>query len=430
VGGMIKRKGLKKYPYYSFFLWGLWAKIIGGLLFGMIYLFYYGSGDTNSYYECGIAFYRLLYHDPLNFLQAYFGPGTLEIKSLFDSTSGQPLWYIFSDDKTRFVVKLIVPLMAISGGSYFITTVLISIITYGGLWKLYEVFCHNFKPYYRILAVGILFMPSVIFWGSGIMKDSFTMAATCYFIVFTDRIINSKGSVLFNILMLMFSAFLIVSIKPYILIILLPGTLVWFFYDRVMHIRNLLLRILFIPFIYAVVFGGSFLILRSLDEKLGKFSLENALDTAAIIQHDLKQSYYQGNSFDIGDLDPTPIGVISKFPQATLAGLFRPFIWESENIVMFISGFENLLVLLLTLIVIIRTKFSTWKFLLTHKPIVLYSFIFSILFAFMVGLTTSNFGTLVRYRIPLIPLYMSSILILYAHIRSIRITNKRQKLTW
>lgn len=428
IGGMIKRRGMKKYPYYSYFLWGLWAKIIGGLFFGIIYIFYYGQGDTTSYYECAISFHRLLFHNPGNFLEAYLGPGTLEIKSLFDSVSGEPIWYIFADDKTRFVVKLIVPLMAICGGSYFITTVFISIITYGGLWSMYMMFCKYFPSHYRLLAIGILFMPSVIFWGSGIMKDSFTMAATCYFIVITDRIINSKGSLVVNVLLLLFNAYMIVSLKPYIIIILLPGTLVWFFYHRLMHIRNTLLRVLSIPIIYLVIFGGSYIILRSLDEELGKFGLINALETASVIQHDLKQSYYDGNSFDIGEFEPTPGGVVSKLPIATTAGLFRPFLWESRNAVMLISGIENLFVLVLTIVVLFRTKLKTWKYLLSTKPLILYSLIFSFLFAFMVGLSTSNFGALVRYRIPLIPTYMATMLVLYGYMRQVKVKNKKNKL--
>jgi hypothetical protein len=39
--------------------------------------------------------------------------------------------------------------------------------------------------------------------------------------------------------------------------------------------------------------------------------------------------------------------------------------------------------------------------------------LFSITFAFSVGLTTSNFGALVRYKIPSIPFFLSSLIILY-----------------
>ena len=47
------------------------------------------------------------------------------------------------------------------------------------------------------------------------------------------------------------------------------------------------------------------------------------------------------------------------------------------------------------------------------KQIIGASVVFSIFFAFSVGLTTSNFGALVRYKIPAVPFYLSAMLILY-----------------
>ena len=46
-----------------------------------------------------------------------------------------------------------------------------------------------------------------------------------------------------------------------------------------------------------------------------------------------------------------------------------------------------------------------------QKPILIFSFFFSIAFAFSVGLATSNFGALVRYKIPCIPFFVASLFI-------------------
>jgi hypothetical protein len=42
--------------------------------------------------------------------------------------------------------------------------------------------------------------------------------------------------------------------------------------------------------------------------------------------------------------------------------------------------------------------------------------VFAIIFAFSVGFTSYNFGSLSRYRIPLLPFYVGAILILRAEI--------------
>lgn len=426
ISGRIKKYGLAKRPEYRYFLWGLWAKVGGGLLFAMIYTLYYKGGDTTSYFECALAFVNLLYLNPGDFFEAYFGSGSPETKSIFTSDTGSPLAYMFFEEKTRMVIKLVVPFLVLAFRSFFIATVFVAVFTYGGLWRLYLMFTSYFPQFRRNLAIAVLFMPSVIFWGSGILKDSFTLAATCYFIVATNDLIQKRKGFIFHLILLVLSAFIIVSVKPYILIILLPGNLVWFFYSRIKKIRNKLIRYVIVPFVYLFVVVGSYSVLTVLGDRLGKFSPERALETAVIIQDDLKQDYYGENSFDIGELEATPSSILSKFPQATIAGLFRPFIWESNNAVMLLSGLENLFILLLTIIVLIRMKWQRLTRLIADNPVILYSLAFSILFAFMIGITTANFGALVRFKIPLIPLYMASIAIIYSHLRSIRITTSKK----
>jgi hypothetical protein len=420
IAGRIKRKNIKQLPEYKYFLYGLWAKVIGGIFFACIYVFYYGQGDTTSYYECSMSFCKLFYHDMDSFFKVYFGPGTQEMKSFFTAETGEPMMYMFGEGATRFVIKILVPFMLATGNSYFLTTILVAVVTYGALWKLYLVFTSYFPAYHKNLALGILFMPSVIFWGSGILKDSFTLAATCYLMVTTNDLIMKRGSFFWNLIKLVLFAWIVLSIKAYVLLILLPSSLVWIFYSRIKRIRNRLVRYMVVPFIYFTIIAGSYFAFIGLGESFGKFSIEKALQTAVVTQKDLKQDYYEGNSFDIGEFEPTPAGAMSKFPAATLAGLYRPTLLESKNIVMLISGLENLFIFGLTMIVLFSFRWRVMARLISGNPIILYSFMFSILFAFMIGITTSNFGALVRFKIPLIPLYMASIMVIYSELKKQR----------
>lgn len=399
-------------PEMRYFLPAIFAKIIGGFFFACIYVFYYKQGDTTCFYECSLAFCKLLHTDPHAFLTVLMGDGTEEVKSYFTPQTGEPMMFMFGESSTRFVMKLLIPFLLLAGHSYFIATTLISIFTFGALWTLYRVFLYYFPQHYRVLAWSILFMPSVIFWGSGILKDSFTLSATCYFIYFTHRLVIGSGRRILNILLLGISAFFILSIKAYILLILLPSSLVWLFYARISAIRNPLLRMVLVPGIYISIIAGSYVVFVNTGDYFGKFSIDRALKTASITQNDLKQDYYQGNSFDIGDWEPTLLGALGKFPQATIAGLYRPWIFESKNIVMLFSGLENLIIFGLTLYALVKLKWRRFRQLISGYPILLYSLLFALLFGFMIGLSTSNFGALVRFKIPLIPLYMSAILLL------------------
>jgi hypothetical protein len=416
LGQQLVRNRVKADPSWQYFLPGLWLKLIGGIAFGLIYTLYYKGGDTIGYYECAMAYVNLLFDDSNDFATAMLGGGTPEIKSLFNSRTGSPMSYMFYDEKTRTVIKFCVPFVLLSGKSFFLSTVLVSVATYGGLWKLFRMFVGYFPKYTANLSVAVLFMPSVVFWGSGILKDSFTLAATCYFIVATNDLINSKKR-FWPLVAILISGFAILAIKPYILLILFPGTLVWYFYKRIQRIKNAYFRYIIVPGIYAFIVFGSYFALTAFGDRLGRFSPDQALQTAAIIQYDLKQDYYEGSSFDIGTIEPTFASVAGKLPAAVTAGLFRPFIWESRNVVMIFAGLENMFILLATLYVILAVRPSVTLGLIKRNPMLLYCFVFAVLFAFMIGVTTSNFGALARFKIPLIPLYMGALAVVFSHVR-------------
>jgi hypothetical protein len=425
--GIITRKRLTVHPEYRFFRYGLWAKILGGLGFGLIYIFYYGGGDTVAYYQTAYAFCELFYHDTGTFVETFFGEASKEAVSVFSEKTGHPLHSIYFNDQTRFVMKCLVPIMLLTGKSYFLTTLLISIGSYWGIWRLYLTFVSHFPQYARNLAIGILFMPSVVFWGSGILKDSFTLTATCFFLAEINNVILRKKAWWKSALVIIIASWMIISIKPYIFLILLPGALVWMFYTYIKTIRNRLFRYSVLPLIYVIIIGGSYFLLTSLGDQFGKFSVDQALQTAVVTQQDLKQEYYQGSSFDIGSFEPTIIGVLSKFPQATVAGLFRPFVWESNNVVMLLSGVENFFILFVTVWVLVQLRWSWIKKMIGDYPILLCSVVFSVLFGFMIGLTTSNFGALVRFKIPLVPMYMATMLILFSKVESFKIVKGQKK---
>ena len=117
-------------------------------------------------------------------------------------------------------------------------------------------------------------------------------------------------------------------------------------------------------------------------------------------------------SFDLGEIDPSIQGMMSKAHLAINAALFRPFIWEAKNPVMILSALENSYFLFLTLFLLVKLKFFGVFKLIFNNPFLLFSMLFSLFFAFSVGISTPNFGALVRLRIPCIPFFLSSLFIL------------------
>ena len=79
---------------------------------------------------------------------------------------------------------------------------------------------------------------------------------------------------------------------------------------------------------------------------------------------------------------------------------------------MVFSATENFILIIFTLFTLLRVSpFSVLRTLL-KEPFLLYCLIFSILFAFGVGIAGTNFGAMVRYKTPLLPFFFSMIYIL------------------
>src|SRR5204863_6631919 len=93
--------------------------------------------------------------------------------------------------------------------------------------------------------------------------------------------------------------------------------------------------------------------------------------------------------------------------------LFRPYIWESKKIIVLISALEALLFLFITLKVLFTVGIvKVWR-TISNDPAIQFCLVFSIIFAFAVGISSYNFGALSRYKIPCVPFYAMALILIY-----------------
>lgn len=412
IADLIRRKNIKTKPYYRYFIPGLFIKIAGGIALCLVYVFYYGGGDTTNYFFLGGDVMRkLLFQDFFGFFKVWFGELTEENLYYFTAETGYPLYW--GDKHSFFVTRFITPLAIISGGSLIVCTFLLATVCYSGVWLLFTVFVEHFPKIEEKIAIAVLFMPSVVFWGSGLLKDTITLSAVGWYLFAFQNLVIKKEKVLKNFVYLLIAATLLLNIKPYILFALLPGSLVWYLTNTLWKIRNFFLKLVLTPVLIIVIGSAGYFLLESLQDSLGAYSLNKVMDRAVIVQQDLKQDYYGGNArFDIGDFDASFSSMLSKAPAAINASLFRPFLWEAKNPVMFLAALENAYVLVLTVFLVLKLKVVNIFLLIRKHSLLSFSMLFALFFAFAVGIATSNFGALVRYKIPLIPFYLGSLFIL------------------
>ena len=413
ISSYIQHKNIEKNPAYKYYTWGMAAKIFCAIAICLVYTLYYPSGDSTGYYEQGRAIHNLLYKDPRYFFEILFSGPTKENYSYFDDVTGYVDYHTWTSDySSMYFSRICAPLCMLSFNSFVTCTILLTWICYSGSWKLYLLFCEQFPGIVGRLALAILFIPSVVFWGSGLLKDTMTLSAMGWYSYSFYQLLVKKKYNITNVIGVVLSAYLLIVLKPYILVALLPGSLIWLSYDKIAKITNRVIKFLVTPILILGGLIGGFYVLSSLGDLLGVYSLDTVLERAVVVQKDLKSDYYGGNSFDLGDFDASIGGVLSKSPQAINAALFRPYLWEVRNPLMLLSSIESTYIFFLTLGLLFRLKFFGFFKFIWANPLLLFSVLFALFFAFSVGLSTPNFGALSRLKIPCVPFFVSSLFVL------------------
>lgn len=409
-GKYIQNKHLQKYPLYKWYTKGLMVKCVGAIAVCLIYQFYYNGGDTINYFHTARTISNVLRKDSQAFIDLLLGKHDWEVYSVFDASTGYPdNW---RDPTAMFVSRLFVPLCILSFNSFIGTSLLLVWICYSGIWRLFLLFNYVFPPLEKQFSISILFIPSVVFWGSGLLKDTITLSAVGWFTYNFYSFFIQKRYEFKGILIVLLSSYLLLSIKPYILFALLPGSLIWLSNERLVNVKSKALRVVAAPFFVSIGVGLGFFVLTQLGDSLGMYAVDTVLEKAVESNLDQKREYYGGNSFDIGEFDATAGSILSKAHLAIAATLFRPTLLDAKNPVMLLSAFENTYIMLITVFLLFRLKFFGFFRLIGEKPLLLFSVLFSLFFAFSVGIATSNFGALVRLKIPCIPFFVSSLFVL------------------
>ncbi|MFN8166076.1 MAG: hypothetical protein U0X76_07900 [Bacteroidia bacterium] len=419
----IQLKRIEEDPSYKYFIYGWLVKVVGGTMVCLIYVYYYGAGDTLNYYNDCNTVLNLTAKSFPNLFRYFFGP---DPSLVFEATVDTGYFQYFNDPHASAVVKLTLILCLFSFKSFVGMTILLATISYWPIWRLYKVLIREFPDLSFSFAMALFFIPSVFFWGSGLLKDTITFAAVCLFASSFCIILIQRKAYLKNLSLMVVGSTLLLWIKPYIFFALLPGSFLWFGGIQLEKVDNKLIRSLSTPFLIVFSLISGYLMLDLMSGFLGDYSISNVLDKAVLTNLDLKSEHYQGASFDIGDFDPTIGGILSKLPAAINAALFRPYLWESYNLTMIFSGLENFIMLAFSLYLLLKLKvYNLFRLMFRHR-ILFFTVYFSLFFAFSVGLTTSNFGSLVRYKIPAIPFFVISLMIISHSYRELLDSDKQK----
>jgi hypothetical protein len=174
------------------------------------------------------------------------------------------------------------------------------------------------------------------------------------------------------------------------------------------------LKALMMPFLISVFIAFTYLMANSLKKQMGKYAIENLTTTMQQFQewHFAEKELYGASVYSLGDLDYSTFGILKKFPLSVNVTFFRPYIWESTKPLLLLSALESLWFLLITLRCLYRVGVMNFFRIIGDEPLLIFTFVFSMIFAFAVGLSSYNFGALSRYKIPCMSYYMATIYII------------------
>lgn len=393
-----------------YFIPALTLKFVGAIALGLIYTYYYDGGDTINYYDQASVIYHAFGDS--------FGAGfkLLTSNGDYDPTLSKYIskipWFGRGSNE-YFVLRTAAFFALLDFNTYTVTALFFALVSFSGIWAMYMTFAKIRPVIYKELAVAVFFIPSVFFWGSGLMKDSLCLGALGWIFYAFYRGAIEKRDIIQSIIIGLLASVPVISTKIYILLAFLPPALLWVVNENNARIRNSTVRLLVKPLFFAVGGALAFFAATRLTAGDDRFDLNKIGERSKITSEYLYQVSVaqQGSAYNLGTLDGTLSGMVKLAPQAIFVSLFRPFLWEARNPVMLLSALEATYFIWFTISILYKNGVLRTLRLIGTTPVLTLCFVFALIFAFAVGTSTSNFGTLVRYKIPLMPFYLCGLLI-------------------
>jgi hypothetical protein len=385
--------------------------MLGALLFCYVYVYYYTyGGDTFYYYTIAQPVVDAFRASPITGLKfLLISPGTYTIDTF---PYASEMWGFFRSGQEASIQmgRIVGVLEAYSFRSYWLTSLIISALSMTGLWQFFRLFS-SMAPKgsnLRLLALACFYIPSVLFWGSGIMKDTICIGLLGWVAYGGERLTKNPKEGLKYIPIILFSSYNIFVLKSYILISYLPVFGLILFTQKITNSHIKALRKLTAP-ITGSIMAGAFLVATIQLSNASKYSVDNldrqiqgfhSYHTALAKQQG--QSYYSlGNvSYTpMGILAYTPMGILAKAPAAINVTYFRPYVWEVNEPLQYLSAFESFLTLGIFIFITLKHGFFRVLRKLFSGQLLPYT-VFVLFFGLSVGITAYNFGALVRFKIP------------------------------
>lgn len=399
TGSKIKHPRLR-----MFFFAGAWLKIVAGIGLGLIYQFYYEGGDTFNYYNQGLTVTEAFKDSFSAGWSVITGNGKYTPENF--KYASRLLW--FRSPSEQFIVNLSGILGFFLPETYTIISIVFSLISFSGLWAMYRTLIRINPRLMNVGAVAVLFVPGVIFWGSGLLKDSIVIGMLGWMFYGTYHLLVLRKGLVINTFVVLLSVYITYIVKIYVLFSFIPPFIFWLYLENSDKIRNATVRALAKPVFLIIAIASSYFLVANFMANNDEYKLEMIAERTRINADYLYRisQLQEGSAYYLGELDGSVESLVRLAPSALIVTLFRPYIWEVTNPLMAISALETLTLLILLIYNVIKVGPLRFFSRVFTDRFLLFASVFVIVLAIAVGLNSFNFGTLVRYKIPLVPFFL------------------------
>ena len=387
-------------------------RVLGCIFLVLIYQYFYGYGDTYKYFTGGHEIWEAFIHSPKIASEI--------ITNRPENYSAEALEYAqFSG--YRLFSNSIYAMFKITGvtglfcfGTYLPIALIFCLLSFWGTWMIFITINKYFPHLYKYTAIACLFIPSVIIWSTGILKEPLCMFGLGLCFYSFDNFLHKKG--LFrNLFFFAAGTLILLVLKDYIFYAFLAAALVWSYRYFIVHLKNLLSKIVVKVIIYTGIIAFLLYFFTVTPNPIRE-SITDYLTKGENLQNVMTSinETYGGSAYTLPGISGLNAGdFLKNYFLALNVALFRPYIWECTNVLMILNFLQSFATFILVLLVLFRAGLLKIIRYCNKNPILVFCLVFTLVFAPIVGFISFNFGTLIRYAIPFQPFLFSFLLIIF-----------------
>ena len=371
----------------KFIYWpALSAKVLAGIALGMLYFYHYRSGDTISYWQDGVTLAGYFYDSPADGLSFLWDEAS--VPAILNGLQQQT-------PRSLFFVKISGLVAMISGANYWMMATWLSVISFAAAWYLVTRVATCLPDFRKAAVIAVLFFPSVVFWSSGLIKESLGLASLFVLAAGGLGVIYRRKLSLTEAALMVIALWVGWNLKYYWIGIFVPVLAPLLMVRGIVALRPDWKR--FDWLVWVILFAGFLIIATNLHpnfyaSRFLEVIYHNNLDFTRLSEPPRLVQYL--------DLEDSPGSILRNTPAALIAGLFRPFVWESFNALSLLASLENLALLVLVLQALPSLRVLPRS---ASRVLVISMIVYVVLLVSFLALSTPNFGTLSRYRIGALP---------------------------